>query len=150
MAIVTLSGKLLSDAASASAGSAYPGPGDVDTLVGTAQTDSDTAQAAVPSTTTVAANVATLVADGASPTQGHVTTLNTNCTAFLTALGTYNIATALVDTDVDAAKVASAAHVPSGNVIVSIDLASVNTLTKLNKVLRAIEKAAIAAGYITY
>jgi hypothetical protein len=31
-----------------------------------------------PDSVTVAANVATLVADGASPTQAHVTTLNTN------------------------------------------------------------------------
>jgi hypothetical protein len=31
-----------------------------------------------PSTATVAADVATLVSDGATPTQGHVTTLNTD------------------------------------------------------------------------
>lgn len=42
---------------------------------------------AVPGLTTVSANIATLVADGASPTQAHVTTLNTNFTAFSTALG---------------------------------------------------------------
>lgn len=38
-----------------------------------------------PSTATVAADIATLVADGASPTQGHVTTLNTDWGTFLTA-----------------------------------------------------------------
>lgn len=38
-----------------------------------------------PSTATVAADVATLVADGASPTQGHVNTLNTDWGTYLTA-----------------------------------------------------------------
>lgn len=42
-----------------------------------------------PSTATVAADVATLVADGASPTQAHVTTLNTDWGTFLTAETTY-------------------------------------------------------------
>lgn len=36
--------------------------------------------------TTVAANIATLVADGAAPTQAHVTTLNTNWAALLAGL----------------------------------------------------------------
>lgn len=36
--------------------------------------------------TTVAANIATLVADGASPTQAHVTTLNTNWALLLAGL----------------------------------------------------------------
>jgi hypothetical protein len=36
--------------------------------------------------TTVDANIATLVADGASPTQAHVTTLNTNWAALLAGL----------------------------------------------------------------
>jgi hypothetical protein len=40
-------------------------------------------QDASGNTATVAANVATLVADGASPTQAHVTTLNTNWGALL-------------------------------------------------------------------
>lgn len=35
---------------------------------------------------TVAADIAVLVADGASPTQGHVTTLNTDWTALLAGL----------------------------------------------------------------
>lgn len=37
--------------------------------------------ASAPSVATVVANTATLVADGASPTQAHVNTLNTNVTA---------------------------------------------------------------------
>lgn len=42
-----------------------------------------------PSTATVAADIATLVADGASPTQGHVNTLNTDWGTFLTAETTF-------------------------------------------------------------
>lgn len=42
-----------------------------------------------PATTTVAADVATLVADGATPTQAHVTTLNTDWGTFLTSLTAY-------------------------------------------------------------
>jgi len=38
-----------------------------------------------PSTATVAADVATLVADGVTPTQGHVNTLNTDWGTYLTA-----------------------------------------------------------------
>lgn len=38
-------------------------------------------------TTTVAADVATLVADGATPTQAHVTTLNTDWAALLAGTG---------------------------------------------------------------
>lgn len=53
-----------------------------------------------PATTTVAANVATLVADGASPTQGHVTTLNTNWGTFLTAYTAYVGGVAALTADV--------------------------------------------------
>jgi hypothetical protein len=40
----------------------------------------------VPGLAAVVTDTATLVADGASPTQGHVTTLNTDVTALNTAL----------------------------------------------------------------
>ena len=40
----------------------------------------------LPVSTTVAANIATLVTDGASPTQAHVNTLNTNWGTYLTAI----------------------------------------------------------------
>jgi hypothetical protein len=40
----------------------------------------------VPDIATVTTNVATLVADGASPTQAHVTTLNTNHTKLAAAI----------------------------------------------------------------
>jgi len=39
-----------------------------------------------PNFTSVTADVATLVADGASPTQGHVNTLNTDYTALAAAI----------------------------------------------------------------
>jgi hypothetical protein len=54
--------------------------------------------ALAPATATVAANIATLVADGASPTQAHVTTLNTNWGIFLTAETTYRAAVAALST----------------------------------------------------
>lgn len=42
--------------------------------------------ASVPPLSAVVSDTATLVADGASPTQGHVTTLNTDVTALNSAL----------------------------------------------------------------
>lgn len=45
--------------------------------------------ASPPSTATVAADIATLVADGALPTQAHVTTLNSDWGTFLTAETAY-------------------------------------------------------------
>jgi hypothetical protein len=48
------------------------------------------AVAAVPSTTALDAAMATLVADGASPTQAHVTAANSALTSFETALTAYN------------------------------------------------------------
>lgn len=56
--------------------------------------------ASAPASTTVAANIATLVADGASPTQAHVTTLNTNWGTFLTA---YNLTIAQITADLTVA-----------------------------------------------
>lgn len=63
------------------------------------------ALAAAPSSTTVAANIATLVADGASPTQAHVNTLNTNWGTFLTALTAYNAAVAAANASLGTADV---------------------------------------------
>lgn len=56
--------------------------------------------ATAPATTTVAADVATLVADGASPTQAHVTTLNTDWGTFLTAFNTYKAGVGALTADV--------------------------------------------------
>lgn len=78
-------------------------------LTETAGTDPSTAAntaAIAMATTTVAANIATLVADGASPTQGHVNTLNTNWGTLLTLI--------------DAAKVAAAAAIPVDTVEVRV------------------------------
>lgn len=52
----------------------------------------DPSSVAAPSSAAVAADVATLVADGASPTQAHVTTLNTDWGTFLTAETAYRAA----------------------------------------------------------
>ncbi len=68
---------------------------------------------------TVAANVATLVADGAAPTQAHVNTLNTNYTTL-------------------AADITALATAVGGDVTVSINLTNVATLTKLKAALDAI------------
>lgn len=65
------------------------------------------AVALAASSTTVAANIATLVADGASPTQGHVTTLNTNWGTFLTAKNAADAAVAALSTTAAAASVAA-------------------------------------------
>lgn len=55
--------------------------------------------ALAPSTTALAAAVAALVADGASPTQGHVNTLNTAYGTFATALTAYNTAVSALSSD---------------------------------------------------
>lgn len=67
-------------------------------------------------TTTVAANVATLVADGATPTQAHVTTLNTNWTALLAGTG---------------------AVPANADVVLSFDTTAVGTRTVLRKAVDA-------------
>lgn len=66
---------------------------------------------------TVAADVATLVADGATPTQAHVTTLNTDWTAFI----------------------ADIAPVPANaDVVLSFDAAAVLTKSQLRLAVEAI------------
>ncbi len=68
---------------------------------------------------TVAADIATLVADGASPTQAHVTTLNTDWAAFIATLGT----------------------LPAKNdVVVSVNTTAVTTLGALRAVMATIIK----------
>lgn len=78
------------------------------------------ASAAAIDTTTVAANVATLVADGASPTQGHVNTLNTNWGTLLALINTAKS---------DAA---------SGDCLLSYDEAVYDTNPKIWAMLRAL------------
>lgn len=69
--------------------------------------------------TTVAANVATLVADGASPTQAHVTTLNTNW--------------ALLSADI-----ASGSLGGSADVVISFDASVVTSITILRQMVQAL------------
>lgn len=71
---------------------------------------------------TVAADVATLVADGASPTQGHVNTLNTDWAAFKTVLDAYVVS---VNGGV-------------GDVTIIINTTNVTTKNQLKAALRAL------------
>lgn len=122
MAVVTFQGILRSDN-SARAGSYYPGPDAVNSAV------------AAIVYTSVAADIATLVADGATPTQAHVTTLNTHWTALK----------ALIDTAVALAP----SGAPSGNAVFSIDIASITTVNQLEAVIRAIRDHVEAANLLT-
>lgn len=74
--------------------------------------------------TTVAANIATLVADGATPTQGHVTTLNTNWATFKS----------LVDGQTGA------------NATLILDLSQVTKMNQVRSILRAYEQALAGSG----
>lgn len=85
---------------------------------------------AAMSKTAVVAAVAVLTADAASPTQGHVVTAQAALDAFV------------VQTD-------AARAVVSSNVELTVDKASIDTMDKLRKVLRAIEFAASQTGEFT-
>lgn len=69
--------------------------------------------------TTVAADVATLVADGATPTQAHVNTLNTDWTAL-------------------SASIAAGQLGGNSDVVLSFDAATVTTRTKLRRAVQAL------------
>lgn len=93
--------------------------------------------AAATSTTnqaTVAANVATLVADGATPTQAHVNTLNTNWAALNTSL---NAETALgtAVTNALATVTIDAASIPAGDVTIVFNAATVVSINALKAAL---------------
>lgn len=75
-----------------------------------------------PATATVAADVATLVADGASPTQAHVTTLNTDWGTLLAAINTY----------------VSQVNGSTGDVTLTINTANVTNKRQLQSALRDI------------
>lgn len=103
----------------------------------TAATAADTATGTASGalTTDVAAAVAVLVADGASPTQAHVNTLNT--------------AWGLLETAIAAAKVSTAAAVVSAapaNVVLDIDTAVVTTQNGVRAALRSIDQALKGSG----
>lgn len=75
--------------------------------------------AAAVSTTAVAADIATLVADGASPTQAHVTALNGHWTTLLAAITAQQATVA-------------------GDVLVSVDQAVITTPAKFQAVWKAL------------
>lgn len=106
-------------------GTAVAAPVDVNTV--------NTSVAAI-NYTTVAANIATLVADGASPTQAHVTTLNTNWATLK----------ALIDAAVTAAAAAPTSQ--TGGVVAVIDLAAITDWGQLEAAFRSIRHRAIANG----
>ena len=74
--------------------------------------------------TTVDGNIATLVADGASPTQAHVTTLNTNWTTMKTDMVALHNAIVALQADI--------AGVPARtDLVVSVDLAKITSISSL-------------------
>lgn len=96
---------------------------------------SDPSATAAPATTTVAANIATLVADGASPTQGHVNTLNTNWGTFLTSETAYRAAVATA--------------IGGDSVVVLFDTSKFTKLNQVKAALAAILQSAAASGKFT-
>lgn len=80
------------------------------------------------STATVNTDVATLVADGAIPTQAHVNTLNTDWSALKAGIG------AIPD---------------NTDVVLSFDAAVVKTNTVLRRALRALEKIVEGSAALT-
>lgn len=86
-------------------------------------------------TTNVAAAVAVLVADAASPTQAHVNTLNTTWGLLATAIATAKTSTA-------AAKVA----VASKDVILDIDTSVVTTQNGVRAAMRELMQALAGSG----
>lgn len=72
---------------------------------------------------TAAAAMAVLVADGATPTQAHVTAMNTAYSALAATQG--------------------------GDINIAVNLANVTTLNQLRAALRAYEQVAAGSGYFT-
>jgi hypothetical protein len=103
----------------------------LDTAVDLTVTDSALMQGTLK--TNVAAAVAQLVTDAGSPTQGHVTTLNT-------AWGLLSTAMTTVDTDALAAQVlsdAAVAETSSANLVVDYDAAIITNMNQLRAALRS-------------
>lgn len=103
----------------------------------TAATAADTAAgtAAGTLTTNVNAAVGVLVADGASPTQAHVNTLNTAWGLLATAIAAAKVSTA-------AAVVAAA----PANVVIDIDAAVVTTNNGVNAAIRSLQQTLKGSG----
>lgn len=96
---------------------------------------SDPSATAAPATATVAADVATLVADGASPTQGHVNTLNTDWGTFLTAETSYR------------AEVATA--IGGADATLLLDTSKFTTMNQVKAAINNILQAAASSGKFT-
>lgn len=97
--------------------------------------DTNTGTAAGTLTTNVAAAVAVLVADAASPTQAHVTTLNT--------------AWGLLATAIAAAKTSTAAAVTGAaqaNAVLDIDTAVITTQNGVRAAVRSLLRAIEGSG----
>lgn len=98
---------------------------------------SDPTSAVAPTTATVAADIATLVADGATPTQAHVTTLNTDWGTFLTAENLYRTA---------------AGSVLGGDpldAVLLLDTSKISTINQLKSALESLLRSATASGKFT-
>lgn len=101
-------------------------------------TASDTAAAlVVTDAVPVAAALAVLVTDGASPTQAHVTTLNNAYTTLAAAITAAKAATV-------AAKAATA-----GDVVVSVNQATVTTRNQITDILRKLLNQLPNFGIVT-
>lgn len=88
-----------------------------------------------PVTTSVAADVATLVADGASPTQAHVTTLNTDWGTLLTAINAYTAA--------------SATAIGGADVTILFNTSKFTNMNQVRAASNALLRSAAASGMFT-
>lgn len=125
----TLGGNLGNGQFNTSSGSLPPN------LTAATTADDDAGTAAGTLTTNVAAAVAVLVADGATPTQAHVNTLNTAWGLLATAIATTKTSTA-----------AAKAGVATKNVILDIDAAVVTTKNGVRAALRDIMRTVDGSG----
>jgi hypothetical protein len=87
------------------------------------------------STTAVANAVAALVADGASPTQAHVTTLNSAWGTLLTAIGTLNTAIGAADTAAAVPSLTAATAAVSPDTVLIVNSATVLTKNKFKQII---------------
>lgn len=109
------------------------GEGNYNTSTGL-KPDPVAAAAAAPDSTALAAAMAVLVADGASPTQAHVTTADAALTTFLAAQTVY---TAAVQASV------------AGNLVLLIDTAVLTTSNAIRACIRAALQQAKNLGIVT-
>lgn len=91
-----------------------------------------------PATATVAADIATLVADGASPTQAHVNALNTAWGTFLTAFTAYVAAVTALD-----------AGLVDANVTLVVDTTAVTKVNQVKAALASLLKQCVGTGKFT-